>query len=608
MKRKVLSLLMAALMVLLAACASGEPAATEAPAPVETKTPQVQPIEQAGLVDGTYTGEGTGNNGAVKVEVKISGGAIASVEVTEHVETKGLGDVAMEKLAKLMAENNSPHVDTVTGATMSSNALITATLAALKEAGATDEMIAAMGKADTGANALSDSYTYDVVVVGAGGGGLAAALTAANAGAKVALLEKTAFPGGNTLVSGGGLNVPGSHLQIEQGIEDSVEKFEEDTFTQGDSRADRALVKVMAENALDALTWLIDDIGVEFMPDRLQQFGGHSAPRALVPVGNKGDELINKLKTAADQAGVDFYPETRATELIADKNKVTGVLAQNGGKSVTFEANKGVVLTTGGFGANLEMRKKYNAEYDEKYKTTCTPASTGDGMIMAEKIGAQLIDMELIQVYPTCSPVTGIISYVANSRFDGAILVNQEGERFVDEMGRRDVISNAIVSQTGEVGYLFWGAEVESVGNMVTLHSVEYAAMEKDGVIYKASSIEDAANHYGIDPAKLIESIDRFNEFVEKGADEDFNKGGTLRAIKEGPFYIQKTTPSTHHTMGGIKINTEAQVINTSGEVIENLYAAGEVTGGVHGTNRLGGNAITDIIVFGRIAGENASK
>ncbi|QQO09414.1 flavocytochrome c [Breznakiella homolactica] len=598
--KKIPSIITAVVLVMaLIGCAGNTSRGTDQAAAVKTYDV---------LRDGTYRGTGTGNNGTVTVDVAVNDGRMTAVTVADHSETKGLGDVAMDKIAAAMVRNNTVNVDAISGATRSSEAIAAAVTGALKLAGAADSTIKSMAKVSASGPAMRDSYTYDVVVVGAGGAGLAAAVEAAQAGSKVALLEKTMFPGGNTLVSGGGLNVPGSALQIRQGVKDTPEKFEEDTYLSGDSRANRDLVRVMAFNALDASNWLIETIHVEFMPDRLQQFGGHSVPRALVSKGNKGDDLINKLKLRADELGVDFFPETRATDLVKSGNAVTGVTAENNGKTVTFNAGNGVVIATGGFGANLEMRKKYNPEYDEKYATTCTAASTGDGMVMAEKAGARLIDMELIQVYPTCSPVTGIISYVANSRFDGAILVNQEGNRFVDEMGRRDVISQGIVSQTGSVAYLIWGKEIESVGNMVSIHTKEYETMEKDGVIYKANSIEDAARHYGIDPQALIATVSRFNGFAANGRDPDFSKGGNLISIKEGPFYIQKTTPSTHHTMGGIEINAKAQVLDTGGRPIQNLYAAGEVTGGIHGTNRLGGNAITDIIVFGRIAGQNVVK
>ncbi len=223
---------------------------------------------------------------------------------------------------------------------------------------------------------------------------------------------------------------------------------------------------------------------------------------------------------------------------------------------------------------------------------------------MAEKLGADLVHMEYIQTYPTCNPKTGIISYVANSRFDGAVLLNQDGNRFVEEMDRRDVISKAILEQTNNEAYLIWGQEVEEVGNMTKVHEDEYKVFEKMDLIYKADTLEELAKHFEVNKDNLLASIEKYNEFVKSGKDEDFNRRGTLRTIEKGPFYIQKVAPAIHHTMGGIVINEDAKVLDNNGKVIEGLFAAGEVTGGIHGTNRLGGNAVTDVIVFGRIAGQ----
>ncbi len=609
MKKRLLSVLLAGCMAAsLAGCGSSKTAETAAVETSATETSAEASTEAGALKDGVYEGEGAGNNGPVKVSVTIENGAIAGIELTEQKETPGLGDQAMETLIQQMCENNSSNVDAISGATRSSEGLINAVNEALKAAGATEEMLAAQTSVGKESAIQETEYTYDVVVAGAGGAGLSAAVEAAMSGAKVAVLEKTAFSGGNTLVSGGALNIPGTPLQKEKGVEDSVQKFIDDTMAGGDQENDPELVKTMAENALDAYNWLVDDVHMEFMTDRLQQFGGHSVPRAMVPVGNKGTEMIQKLEAKAKELGVDLYMETKAESLILDQGAVVGIMAEHDGKELTFHTEKGVILATGGFGANVEMREKYNPDYGSQYMTTCTPASTGDGILMAEEAGADLRDMSYIQVYPTCNPNTGIISYVANSRFDGALLFNQEGERFVDEMGRRDVISNAILAQTGGYAYLIWGQEVEQVGSMTKVHENEYNEMVKQDVLYCADSLEDAADHYQIDKDVLLANIEAYNSNADAGSDPDFNKGGNLVKIEEGPFYIQKVIPSTHHTMGGIVINTDAQVLNKSGEVIPNLYAAGEIVGGVHGTNRLGGNAITDIVVFGRIAGENVVK
>lgn len=601
-KNKILSFILTVFMMFnLVACGQNGSS--------ETSGIKNDTLETAGLKNGTFTASQQGHNGPIELEVLVSEGKISNITIVSHSETPGLGDSAIKKISALMLENNSVNVDIVTGATVSSNAIINGVKEALKEAGASEEFLNGGGKISTVTKLDKDEYSYDVVVIGAGGAGLSAAVEAAQNGASVVLLEKTSQTGGNTLVSGGGMNIPGSDVQISNNIEDSAEKFIEDTLKGGDNINSKELVSVVANNALDAYNWLVNDINVEFMQDRIQQFGGHSVPRAVIPVGNKGTEIIKKLEAKGNELGFDLYTNTTATQLIVDKNgAVVGVYAENDGNKIKFNSNKGVIITTGGFGANIEMRVKYNPTYNENYKTTCVPTSTGDGIIMAEKIGAQLVDMEYIQVYPTCNTQTGIISYVANSRFDGAVLINKDGNRFIDEMGRRDVISNAITSQAEKFAYLVWGQEIETVGNMTKVHEKEYQEFVNSNLLHKADTLEELADFFNIDKETFVNTIKEYNNDISDGSDDSLKRGGSLRTIAQGPFYIQKVAPSTHHTMGGIKINEQAQVISTEGNIIPNLYAAGEVTGGIHGTNRLGGNAITDIVVMGRIAAQNLTK
>lgn len=560
--------------------------------------------------DGVYEGREPGKGGDIVVRVSVANGDIAKIEVIDHKESELLSDEAINRIVTAVSNEKSVNVDVVSGATMTSEAVIKAIKSALVQAGGTEALFAKDPKVNHSVKEKETEQTYDVVVIGGGGAGLTAAVEARQSGANVVLLEKMSSVGGNTLVSGGGLNVPGTKQQEQNQVKDSVELFIEDTLKGGDNENNKELVSIMANNALPTANWLINDIKVEFMKDRLQQFGGHSVPRALIAKDNHGTDLIQKLQAKAEELGVVFKMETRANELITDEsNKVVGVKASNAaGQELTFHANKGVIVATGGFGSNVEMRKKYNPEYDESYMTTDVPGTTGDGIVMAESIGAETLQMNYIQTYPTCNPETGIISYVANSRFDGAVLLNQEGKRFVEEMERRDVISRGIMNQSGSYAYLIWGQEVEEVGHMTEVHKQELESMVKDGVFYQADSIEELAKHFNIETDAMKAALTKYNEDVRAGKDSDFNRRGTLRTIEKAPFYIQKVVPSVHHTMGGLKINTEAQVLAADGQVIEGLFAAGEVTGGIHGTNRLGGNAVTDVIVFGRVAGKNAAK
>ena len=331
--------------------------------------------------------------------------------------------------------------------------------------------------------------------------------------------------------------------------------------------------------------------------------------RSLVPHNESGVEIIQKLKAKADELGITVLTNTKATELVETDKKVTGVKATTKDGDITFTASKGVVLATGGFGSNIEMRKEYNPEMDEKILSTCSPGSTGDGIVMAEKIGAATVDMSYIQTYPTCDITSGTLLYVGDVRLAGrSILVNKEGKRFVEELERRDVISKAVTEQTGGVSYMFWDEASMEASGVKEAHPEEYERLIKEKHLVKADTIEEAAAFFGIDAEALKKTIADYNQYAADGKDLEFNKRGKLVAFGEGPYYIMVSQPSVHHTMGGVVINTNAQVLDKDGKAISGLYAAGEVTGGIHGTNRLGSDAIADITVFGRIAGEQVSK
>ena len=276
----------------------------------------------------------------------------------------------------------------------------------------------------------------------------------------------------------------------------------------------------------------------------------------------------------------------------------------------TFLAKDGVILATGGFGSNLEMRVKYNKDVDENILSTNTVGITGDGITMAEKIGAQLEDMPFIQTYPTCDPISGALLYFGDVRLvGGSILVNQEGKRFVEELERRDVISMAIKNQTGNAAYQFCDEAQVKLSGVAEHHADEVNYLFNNKLLVKADTIKEAADFFGIDAAELEKTVAKYNQYAKDGKDLEFNKRGKLTPFEaKGPFYIMKAVPAVHHTMGGVKIDENARVINTKGEVIKGLYGAGEVTGDIHGTNRLGSDAIADITVFGRIAGQNVVK
>ena len=556
--------------------------------------------------DGTFSGEGAGKGGMIKVEVTVANGEIAAINVVSHGETPGFAD-ALDTVGAAMVAQNKVDVDGVTGATLSSNGLKAAVTAALAAAGITPDQLTAKEAAAPAGEAREAAYTADVIIVGAGGAGLAAAITAAEDGASVIVLEKMSNVGGNTLISGGEMAAPGNWQQEKQGIADDVETFYNDILKGGDNEGDPALIRVLAENALDGALWLRDDVNVTF-EDYMLFFGGHSVMRSLVPLNASGVELIQKLNAKAEAAGAVIHKNTAATKLEMTDGRVNTVKATFNGQEITYTANKGVILATGGFGSNIEMRKQYNPKMDEKILSTNSVGSTGDGIVMAQELGAQVVDMQHIQTYPTCDVETGALLYVGDVRLEGrSILVNLEGKRFVEELERRDVISFAVTEQTGGVSYMFWDEASMQASGVAASHQQEYDDLIRRGKLVKADTMEEACAFFGINCDELKATVERYNQYAADGKDLEFNKRGTLTAFGEGPYYIMVSTPAIHHCMGGLKINTDAQVITTEGAVIPGLFAAGEVTGDIHGTNRLGSDAIADIIVYGRIAGANAA-
>lgn len=559
--------------------------------------------------EGTYVGEAKGYRGEVKVEVKTSKNKIEEVKVIKNTDTPIISESAAKKVPEQIVKYQSLRVDGVSGATGTSRALTSAVRNALKNSGADLKELNKKPVIEA-KKLVKETQNKDVVVIGAGGAGLVAAIEAKNNGAKnVIVLEKMAFAGGNTLISGGEYAAPNNWVQVKKGLKDSNDAFYNDILKGGDNEGDPKLVRVLADNALSGAEWLKDYINMTF-EDRQMFFGGHSVERSLVPQGATGVEMISKLLAKAEELNIPVLYETPATELIVDKGRVTGVKAVSEDKEYTFLAKDGVILATGGFGSNLEMRVKYNKDVDENILSTNTVGITGDGITMAEKIGAQLEDMPFIQTYPTCDPISGALLYFGDVRLvGGSILVNQEGKRFVEELERRDVISMAIKNQTGNAAYQFCDEAQVKLSGVAEHHADEVNYLFNNKLLVKADTIKEAADFFEIDAAELEKTVAKYNQYAKDGKDLEFNKRGKLTPFEaKGPFYIMKAVPAVHHTMGGVKIDENARVINTKGEVIKGLYGAGEVTGDIHGTNRLGSDAIADITVFGRIAGQNVVK
>ncbi len=557
----------------------------------------------------TVEGTGVGKHGDVTVAVTFDNNKITDIKVVREQENKVLAAKVFTDLKDAVIATNSADLDAISGATFSSKGFLDAVKDAAKKAGVT------LSKADKkaikkAAADLPKVSSYDVVVIGAGGAGFSAAIEAKNAGANVVLLEKMPAVGGNSLISGAEMNAARNWVQPKLGItDDSPELHAEDTYKGGDKKGDMNVIRVMTNNALDAAKWCRDYIGVRFIDDNLFWFGGHSRKRALIPVGHTGTEFITKFQTKADELGIPVITNMKAEELIKDKNgRVVGVKASMQGSTYTFNAKGGVVLATGGFGANPEMVKKYNPSIDERFKTTDAPGTTGEALYMAERAGAQLVNMQYIQTYPICDPISGVIELIADSRFDGAIMLNQEGKRFVEEMDRRDVLSQAILKQTGGYCWVLWNDKIGAISKTIEAHPTEYEAFTKQGIMATCDDLKCIADFTKIPYDSLTATVKRVSSMAGKGNDKDFHHRSGLVDMSQGKYYVIKAVPSVHHTMGGVRINGKAQALDKNGNPIPGLWAAGEVTGVTHGTNRLGGNAYTDIIVFGRIAGKGAAE
>ena len=545
--------------------------------------------------DGTYAATAQGFGGDITVDVTLSGGKIADVKIVGDSETPGLGAVAVEKMPAQLLEAQSADVDGVAGATVSSNAIQAAFGDALAKAGVDASTLVKQVAAQT-AEKTQETRDVDVVIVGAGGAGMSAAITAKQQGKTVLLLEKMPYVGGNTTKATGGMNAAETHYQAEQGIEDSVEQFVEDTMKGGHNINNPDLVRTLAEKSADAINWL-DEIGAPL--PKVSFSGGATNARIHAPADGSGvgGYLVNCFSETMEKLGIEVLLETKANEIIMVDGAAAGVKAESPDKELTINA-KAVILTTGGFGANEEMYCTYRPDLRGTV-TTNAPGATGDGIVMAQAVGADLVDIDQIQLHPTVEQATSML-ITEGVRGDGAILVNQSGVRFVNELQTRDVVSAAELEQEGQYAYVIFDQNLRE-GLKATEKYI------KNGIVTEGETIEALAEKLGIDPAVLAKTLADWNDAVAAGEDKEFGRTtGMEHDLSKAPYYAIKVAPGIHHTMGGVKINTNTQVIDTNGNVIPGLFAAGEVTGGVHGGNRIGGNAVADIVVYGRIAGANA--
>jgi len=451
----------------------------------------------------------------------------------------------------------------------------------------------------------------DVVVIGTGYAGLAAAIEAHDAGAKVLILEKNRMVGGNSAIASGALNCVDPKRQQAQGIKDSIDLHYQQTISGGDYRGDPVNVRYLVEHGLEGLQWL-EKLGIEFEPT-VYAVVGALWPRSHSPIKNgRGGAIVRGLKAQVDKRKIPVLFEHKLTGLnrkSPEKGQVMGVEVDHKGKKINIKAKKGVILATGGFGADVFMRSKFDPRLNKDVPTTNVPTARGEGIIYAEIVGADVVGMDYIQGLIACNYFTKKYGSLANLGIDSAIFVNLEGKRFVAEDQRRDVMAEATLVQPKKV--LLWVADDKCKKRFAQKQIDGYV---QKGLLFKADTLEGLAKilkeKFGMPPENLLATVKKYNELAKNGVDKDFGKKKTnLKPIVQGPFYASPTQVGVHHTMGGLRISgPTCQVLDRWGKAIDGLYAAGEVTGGIHGTNRLGGNATTDCIVFGRNAGRQAAK
>ena len=602
------------------------------------------PVSQAAEVTGTAKADGFGGPDAITVTITVEDGKIKSVKAEGPKETEGIGSVAIEKLPAEMVEKNSINVDGMTGATFSSTGILKAAEAALKAAGVNPEDY--KKSSDSAKAAEEKIFETDVAIIGAGGAGMVAAITAADAGKKVILIEKQAMSGGNSVRSTGGMNAAhtpeqdknkfGENAGIEKtlkaaekfsdnkfiadlaakvkaqydawkadpkGYFDSVELMELDTIIGGHGINDPELVKALCENTADAIEWL-KTVNIDL--SSVGAFGGASVKRIHRPLNEEkkvvsvGAYMVPRLEAACKaRKNITIMTETMAKAILTDdKGNVCGVEAESKGSKVILKA-KAVILATGGFGANLKMVAELEPSLNG-FMTTNAPGATGEGITMAQKIGAAVVDMKEIQIHPTVQFDTSAL-ITEGLRGDGAILVNTEGKRFIDEVLARDVVSKAEIDQPNSFAWLVIDNKMADASSVIKGYITK-------GYTFKGDTYEELAKAINIPADVFAKTMQTWNGYVKNKKDADFGRTSFANPLDTAPFYAIKVTPGIHHTMGGLKIDAGAHVLKANGEKIPGLFAAGEVVGGVHGGNRLGGNAVADFVVFGRIAGKSASE
>ena len=617
--------------------------AAAAPAPAAPAPEPKSEKAADGSITGTATAAGFGGPDALTMSITLKDGKIVDAKAEGPKETPGIGSVAVEKMPAAMVAANSIKVDGVTGATVTSTGLLKAAEDALKAAGVNPEDY----KKDVVLKAEDKEYTADVAVIGAGGAGMIASIVAADAGKKVVLIEKQAMVGGNSVRASGGMNAADTPEQdnnkfneaagVEktlktaaerwadnptitalasavkakweaykakpEGYFDCVELMQLDTLIGGHGINNPELVETLVKGTAPAIEWLKT---VDIDLSSVGAAGGASVKRIHRPLNEQkkvvsvGGYMIPRLEKAVKaRSNITLLTETTATSIATDDaGTICGVLAESKGAKITVKA-RAVVIAAGGFGANLKMVARLKPEL-AGFMTTNAPGINGDGITMAQELGAAVVDMKQIQIHPTVQYDSSNL-ITEGLRGDGAILVNTNGKRFIDEVLTRDVVSKAEIEQPNSFAYLI-------IDQKMVDESLLIQGYIAKGYSFKGDTYEDLAKTLNIPADVFAKTMNDWNGYVKARKDPDFGRTSFIEPLDKAPFYAIKVTPGIHHTMGGIRIDSRGRVLRADGTAIPGLFAAGEVTGGVHGGNRLGGTAVSDFVVYGRIAGQEAAN
>lgn len=606
--------------------------------------------------DGVYTATKLGRNGDVNVQVTIENDKIKEVKVLGWSETHPIADLAGTQVPSDIVKFQTTNVDVVSGATFSSLAITSAVRDCIKQAGLDTSAFAKKApKPDMAPGLVKE--TGDVIVIGAGGAGVSAAVAAAQAGKNVIVIEKSHFIGGNTSVAGGGYNAADPALEAKHTMTDGQKKIVEDliadkvrsplhqeiidklktqwaeykasgktglfdsselhalqTWQGGDYIADLALVYKLCKMAPETQR-LLAEMGLKW-DDYTTQYVGALWPRSHKASNyNAGVGFIDTFLGVIerDKLPVKFITQTEATDLVVENGTVVGVKAKGrDGKDYEIRANNGVVIATGGFAGNVEMRMRYDTVWSGKLgpnvPTSNISGIDGKGILMAEKIGAATVDMGLIQLLPTCDAKTGSTSTKMAS--GTCIYVNKDGNRFVNELGRRDVLAKAALAQPDGMFFVISCESTNFVKDGRNMYGIRVKDLLDRKQVYSGDTLEELAKNAGINATNLVKTVESWQKFCKDLNGDPFGRFtcDAEAQLPKGPWFATPMSPAAHHTMGGLKINGDTQVLDKAGKPIPGLYAAGEVTGGIHGGNRLGANAIPDVLNYGRVAGQMAAQ